>query len=101
MILVMNFYYFTSEMEEKGLLNPGNEVDLYCLHYVAFGLLQNSIHQFLLSWNHHSLGTEGEKTPVQLFIKGLYNLAKTETPGHPYTELEQVMGFKTCIYRKN
>ena len=84
-------------MEEKGLLNPGDEIDLYCLHYVAFDLLQRSINQFLFSWNHHSLETERQKTPVQFFIKGFHNLAQEEIPDNPFTELEQVIFLKDFL----
>lgn len=74
-------------MEERGILDPLSEIDIFCLHFVAKNLIQKACLRFQRSWNCHSLRTEGNKTPEQLFIAGLANLRKH---GSTFTELEQV-----------
>lgn len=76
-------------MERRNILNPDSEVDLFCLHYFAVPLIECALNRFLLSWNHHTLRTEANQTPLQLFIAGLENLRLHEDGQH-FTELEQV-----------
>ena len=46
-------------LEEEGILDPDNDVDLYCLN--------DRLAEFTESWNNHPLRTEGNSTPLQLF----------------------------------
>lgn len=83
-------------MEQQRLLNPDNDVDMFCLHYLAEPLLKAALERFVLSWNHHALRTEGEKSPTQLFTAGLEALRQhAEESGELFTELEQVTKFVT------
>lgn len=58
-------------LESEGALDPLNEVDLYCLHFVYMPRICKQLSEFQESWNMHSLSTEGSKTPYQLFFEGL------------------------------
>ena len=64
------FYY----MEGEGILNPLNEVHLFAIHYVFLPRINRSLKIFVDSWNHHSLRTEGNHTPHQLFTSGVLAL---------------------------
>lgn len=55
------------DLESDGYLDPLNEVDLYCLHYVFLPRISRNLVEFKESWNHHKLSTEGNRTPFQLF----------------------------------
>ena len=59
------------EMEAEGILDPLNEVDLYCLHFVFIPRINSSLESFREGWNNHSISTENNRTPSQLFISGL------------------------------
>lgn len=48
------FYNTFSSMEEEGVLDPLNEVDVYCLHFVFLPRLQSTLNTFIESWNNHS-----------------------------------------------
>lgn len=60
------------QLENENILDPLNEVDLYCLHYIYMPRICKALKEFQQSWNNHKLSTEGNKTPLQLFFEGLY-----------------------------
>ena len=58
-------------LEGESVLDPLNEVDLYCLHLIFLPRINKSLHDFQESWNNHSLSSEGNMTPYQLLFEGL------------------------------
>ena len=44
---------------------------MYCLHYVFLPRINKCMADFQESWNHHSLSTEGNRSPYQLFVEVL------------------------------
>ena len=67
------------ESEEK--LDPLNEVDLFCLHYVFLPRINRCLSEFQDSWNHHGLSSEANKSPLQLFLEGLMHISNDRIPG--------------------
>ena len=59
------FYDIFSSLENEGKLNAGNEIDLYCLHFVFLPRINSALHSFIESWNNHPISTENNKTPNQ------------------------------------
>ena len=57
-------------LEHEDKLDPLNEIDLYCLHYVYLPRIQSALQSFIESLNNHSISTEHSLTPNQLFIRG-------------------------------
>ena len=55
-------------LEEQGILDVNNEVDLFCLHAVFTDRINASIQEFIRSWNSHPLTSENNQTPLQLFF---------------------------------
>ena len=62
-----------SALEAEGVLNPMNEIDIFCLHFVFLPRLNKSLADFQGGWNCHPLSTEGNMSPLQLFAEGLCN----------------------------
>lgn len=58
-------------IEAEEYLDPLNEVDMYCLHFIFLPRINKCLQEFQESWNNHSLSSEGNKTPYQLFVEGL------------------------------
>lgn len=60
------------KLEDDELLNPLNEVDMFCLHLIFLPRINAALESFTESWNNHSISTRGtgNLTPNQLFIKG-------------------------------
>ena len=65
------FYYFFYFLEDVGLLDIDNPVDLYSLHYVFLPIIQNQLDLFREAWATHPLRTERNRSPLQLWILGL------------------------------
>ena len=57
-------------MEDANLLDPGSSSDLYALHFVALNVVQEHLDAFRQGWMHHSLRTEKNLSPMQLWIMG-------------------------------
>ena len=69
------------QLEQEGSLQPLNETDMYCLHYVFVPRINKVLSEFLVAWNNHKLSTEYSKTPNQLFLRGmLLSTAPRSTP---------------------
>ena len=94
-------------MERSGYLDPLNEVDLYCLHYIYEPLINKCITEFKESWNNHSMSTEGSMSPHQLFFSPLRLLPTASTCSlelrlptyhHNYITFKEYMsvGLKGC-----
>ena len=64
------FYEVFQSLAEEGRLDPLNEVDVYCLHFVYIPRINHALKQFVESWNNHPISTEHNQTPNQLFIQG-------------------------------
>ena len=56
-----------TELENAGVLNPDNEVDLYSLHFVFVPRINASLSTFVSAWNNHPLSTESNMSPLQLY----------------------------------
>ena len=69
------------DLEENELLDPLNETDLYCLHYIFLPRIEKCVHLFQEAWNNHQLSTEANATPLQLFTAGL--IAAERAPDAP------------------
>ena len=69
------------ELEARGLLDPLNEVDIFCLHYIFLPRINLCLLQFQESWNHHAISTENNLTPMQLFVGGFTLLTQQNPDG--------------------
>ena len=68
-----HYYERFYSLEEEQALDPLNETDLYCLHYVFVPRINRHLEDFVESWNNHSLSTEHNQTPYQLMLIGMDN----------------------------
>jgi len=57
-------------LEEATLLDPYDEIDLFCLHFVFVPRINRHMSIWKEGWNSHSLRTEKHNTPKQLWIRG-------------------------------
>ncbi len=66
-----SFYHLFYEMEDDAILDSDNEISLFCLHYVFIPRINIALRSFSEGWNNHPLSTEGNQSPIQLWISGL------------------------------
>ena len=85
------YYQLFREMEENHTLDPLNEVDLYCLHYVYLPRINQSLTEFKESWNEHAVSTEGNMTPHQYSLKESITLSLTIQAMFSYPLLLQML----------
>ena len=64
------FYDTFHSLEEDHLLDPLNETDIFCLHYVYVPIINRCLQEFVESWNHHRISSEHNRTPYQLQVMG-------------------------------
>ena len=57
-------------MEANLILDPGSDADIYALHYVFLPRIQRLLNRFVQRFNVHSISTEHNRTPRQLWASG-------------------------------
>ena len=71
----VNFFYaFFYFLEDIGILNISDPLDIYILHTVALPVIQHHLNLFREGWANHQLRTEQNRTPLQLWILGLHEM---------------------------
>jgi len=74
------------ELESDGALNVDNEADLFSLHYIFVPRINESLHAFRVAWNNHSISTENNLSPLQLYTaysQGSQLFDEIINPGYP------------------
>ena len=93
------FYYFFYFLEDCGLLHVNDELDVYALKYAFLPIIQEQLHSFRSGWSQHSMRTENNHTPMQLWVAGLLEKNR-EISQHPaITETDAVsVSVPYCYY---
>ena len=69
--ILKSFYILFYSMEEHGILDPDNEVDLWCLHFIFMKEINNALSRWVEGWIRHPLRTEHNHSPLQLWVRGM------------------------------
>ena len=85
----MTFY----SLERQGLLDPSNCTDLFCLHYVFLPRLNKSLSQFIAAHNNHTVSTEENKSPLQMFCQNRHLTALHSEERHDLLQGNNVSRF--------
>ena len=59
-------------MEDTEILNVNNNVHIFCLHFGFIPQIRLHLSNFASGWNHHGLSSEGRKTLLQMWIRGMF-----------------------------
>lgn len=65
------YYSLFYMLEDGGVLDADSDIYLEALHYIYVPRINRSLSSFQEAWNHHSLSTEGNLTPLQLWSAGM------------------------------
>jgi len=65
------FYYLFYSLEDNGLLSPNDEIDLFALHFCFLPRVNAHLKIFCQAYNRHRLRTEGNHSPMQLWLEGM------------------------------
>ena len=85
-------------MEDINILNPGNLLDLYALHYIIMDLLQEHLIGFKNGLANHSLRTEHNKTPIQLWVMGYLDMHESESSSAVRSIIYDIYVFLHILY---
>ena len=75
-LVLSSFYDLFLSLEACGQLYPDNEGHLFCLHFTYLPVINEALSKFVLSWNNRKIRTAGNKSPLQLFILGMQEIAE-------------------------
>ena len=64
------FYY----MEEINILDPDDDIDIFCLHYVYIPRINRQLQMWKEAWMKHPLSSEMNLSPEQLWTAGLQSI---------------------------
>ena len=66
-----HLYHLFYSMEDEGILDPVDELDLFCLHFVFLPRINRQLESFKAAYCRHKLRTEHSSTPLQLWTQGI------------------------------
>lgn len=66
------YYHLFYLMEDCGILHVENEIELYSLHYVYVPRINRHLTEFRESWNCHPLTSSHCRSPLQLWVRGMF-----------------------------
>lgn len=84
--VVVLFANLFRTMEDDNVLDHLNEVDIYCLHYIFLPRINRKLNSFRGAWNNHSVSTEFQSTPIQMFVSGL--IPQLDSSSEPESDSE-------------
>ncbi|CAH0381428.1 unnamed protein product [Bemisia tabaci] len=76
-------------IENEGILDTGDPVELFALHYIYLPRIQKSLDDFVSIWNVHSMRSAHCKTPSAMFFTEKYGTPETVLC-HPVPEPEDL-----------
>ena len=60
-----------ARLEDRGVLDPLNELHLFALHFTYIPRINKCLEEFKNQWENHPLSSEGNRSPLQLFTSGM------------------------------
>jgi hypothetical protein len=97
------YYWLFRYMEDIHILDPSSEIHLFCLHMVYIPLINHHLREFVAGWNNHKLSTERNKTPLQLWVRGMFDISHSNHRvarefWEPITEVSKYQCIKNCMH---
>lgn len=87
-------------MESIGILDPTNELHLFCLHFIYHPRINDALERWSKAWNLHALSSEHGNSPTRLWTAGLHHMMRVGAsvrqlaPSH-FCDIESVSSIKT------
>ncbi|XP_077862620.1 uncharacterized protein LOC144344620 [Saccoglossus kowalevskii] len=73
------FYNLFYHLEDLGLLDPVNELHIFCLHYVYHVRTNHTLDIFTQGWNAHKIRMAANLIPDQLWVSGLLAISNSDS----------------------
>lgn len=65
------YYNLFCSMEEEGILDINDMIQLFCLHYIFIKRINFSLSQFVAAWNRHPMESVQGLSPEQQWVVGM------------------------------
>ncbi len=75
--VTIHYYRLFYFLEEQQLLDPMNEIHLFCLQYIYMPRINRALQMFSEGWNCHQIRTAHHRSPQQLFLEGALQLHRS------------------------
>ena len=73
---VIGYYYnLFYHLEQVNMLDPNNDLHLFCLHTVYIPRINRHLQSWMEAWAKHPMRSEHNMSPEQLWISGLQKIA--------------------------
>ena len=66
-------------LEDMQVLDPTNDIHLFCLHYIFLPRINHHLDEWKQAWIMHPMSSEGCRTPYQLWTSGMLQYAAEST----------------------
>lgn len=73
------YYNLFSSMEDEGILDVDDIIQLFCLHYIFLKRINFSMSKFVDAWNKHPMESVGGLSPEQQWVVGMAQYHGTVT----------------------
>ena len=70
--VLLHYVKLFTDIKNEGLLDHMDKEHFFCLHFVYIPRLQKSLDEFVFQGNSHTVSTEGNLSPEQLFTTGCF-----------------------------
>jgi hypothetical protein len=70
-----NLFFY---LESVHLLDPDDEINMYALHFIYLPRINMALDHFVSQWNNHPLSSEGNRTPLQKWTEGFYQVTNSD-----------------------
>ena len=99
--VVRLYYSLFQYLEEINILDPDNDLHLFCLHYVFIPRINRHLEMWRMAWIKHPLRSEHNMTPEQLWTSGLQAIAfsNSHIANEVFEDLSEVYACNyACVY---
>ena len=83
-------YYAFYSLEDEALLDPTDDIDIFCLHYVYLPRINDQLQTFQQAYCRHKLRTEGNATPMQLWTRRMLASPQGSSMSYDFEHLTEV-----------
>jgi hypothetical protein len=68
------YYSIFYDMEEYGILDPLDDRDLFCIHFIFLPRINQQLREFIHAWNHHPMRTEHNRSPIEIWEDSIHDV---------------------------
>ena len=84
------YYNLFHSMEDMGILDPDNEIDLLILHCLYMERINNSLDEFAKAWNKHPVRTVDSWSPFKIWMNSLISMNDEYHSGGDVPDLDNI-----------